>query len=585
MSRSCPAWVAPLLSVILLVLVLVPGARADRSPASCEDKPETGQTINTLPETSEKQLRPMSIAYFVDPTGAWNPAMVVSQPFITDSCLERYPVPEPGGSLWLRFDVHNPHEGAGNWFVGFRRSYLDEVVLYEYESGALRLVSQNGRAVEPDQKSSDLFNTGIPFQIEAKTRKTYYLQVSGAFPPVVTPVLASGDRFDAWSQTYQTLSMLVLGFVGMMAVVSLIVFRHVDPQFYQFYTLYMVSRFAFTFINDGWLPQVFGLPLSGTVSTPLMHLFAGLGPFSIILFCRVLLSKDDYSKFQQWTFRLLLTGAVAVTALAMLRPWTMYVPLHLFVVITPFVLFPIAFSKHRSGITHAKWVCAGLATLMCGLSVAMYAYMFQANLLAPTSVLDLIAMRPLILGYFFAIFAEPVFMMIAISAMMAAKNRAAVMQLASLRQDVMTAEQQRAEVNKNASARIERLEATLADSTAKNLLPPIEQRFMDRATDCALKHVAEEGFGARELASALGVSEKTLGRRLKQVQGLSPAAFIRSVRLNNARNLILLRQHSTVAEIAHAAGFASVSHFAKLYRQQFSETPSETFKLLKAAAE
>ncbi|MEO1161768.1 MAG: AraC family transcriptional regulator, partial [Pseudomonadota bacterium] len=39
------------------------------------------------------------------------------------------------------------------------------------------------------------------------------------------------------------------------------------------------------------------------------------------------------------------------------------------------------------------------------------------------------------------------------------------------------------------------------------------------------------------------------------------------------------------AEVAHAAGFTSVSHFAKLYRQQFNETPSQSFKLLKAGCE
>lgn len=585
MTRSRPAWVVLLLSGLLLAVFSMGHAQADNSPSTCLNEPSVTPAANSLSETAEAQVRRLSTAYFVDFSGAKNLGAIVSEPFITDTCINRYPVPSPNGSLWLRFDVLNPNNRVGNWFVGFKRSKLDEIVLFEYENGALRVVSQNGRAVSPDQRSSDLFKTGIQFQIEANARKTYYLRVSGAFPPVATPVLASSSRFEAWSETYHTISMLILGFVGMMALVSLIVFRHVDPRFYQFYTLYMISRFAFTLFYDGWLPQVFGLPVSGTVSTPLAHFFSGLGPFSIIIFCRVLLSQGGYSKFQERVFGLLLLGSVAVTALAMLSPWAMYVPLHLFVVSSPFVLFFMALAKHRAGVVQAKWVCAGLASLMGGLSVAMYAYMFQTTILVPTSVLDMIAMRPLTLGYFFAIFAEPIFMMIAISAMMAAKNRAAVMQLASLRRDVMAAKHQHAEIDKSASTRIEQLEATLVSDPGKRLLPPIEQRFLDRATDCALKHVAEEGFGARELASALGVSEKTLGRRLKQTQGLSPAAFIRSIRLNSARDLILLRQHSTIAEIAHAAGFSSVSHFAKLYRQQFKETPSETLRSLRAAAE
>ncbi|WP_298821886.1 helix-turn-helix domain-containing protein, partial [uncultured Roseibium sp.] len=81
-----------------------------------------------------------------------------------------------------------------------------------------------------------------------------------------------------------------------------------------------------------------------------------------------------------------------------------------------------------------------------------------------------------------------------------------------------------------------------------------------------------------ELAAALATSEKTLGRRIKKVNGLTSAAFIRSVRLKQARDLILMRQHNTIAEIAHASGFSSISHFSKMYRQAFNESPGDALK-------
>ena len=116
-----------------------------------------------------------------------------------------------------------------------------------------------------------------------------------------------------------------------------------------------------------------------------------------------------------------------------------------------------------------------------------------------------------------------------------------------------------------------------------DLPPPAEQRFVERATDCLLDRIGEDGFGARELAVALGVSEKTLGRRLKQARDVTPAAFIRSVRLNFARDLIRLRRHGTVAEIAHAAGFAATGHFSKLYREEFGQLPRDALRAVKAA--
>lgn len=39
-----------------------------------------------------------------------------------------------------------------------------------------------------------------------------------------------------------------------------------------------------------------------------------------------------------------------------------------------------------------------------------------------------------------------------------------------------------------------------------------------------------------------------------------------------------MRQHETVAEVSHACGFSSVSHFAKQYREEFGESPGESLK-------
>lgn len=52
----------------------------------------------------------------------------------------------------------------------------------------------------------------------------------------------------------------------------------------------------------------------------------------------------------------------------------------------------------------------------------------------------------------------------------------------------------------------------------------------------------------------------------------------RQTRLNLARDLVLLRQYESVADVAYAAGFYSMSHFAKLCRAGFRENPGETFK-------
>jgi DNA-binding response OmpR family regulator len=53
----------------------------------------------------------------------------------------------------------------------------------------------------------------------------------------------------------------------------------------------------------------------------------------------------------------------------------------------------------------------------------------------------------------------------------------------------------------------------------------------------ASEHLADEQFGPAELASLLYLSERTLYRRLGELAGLTPAAWLRELRLDHARRL------------------------------------------------
>jgi len=49
----------------------------------------------------------------------------------------------------------------------------------------------------------------------------------------------------------------------------------------------------------------------------------------------------------------------------------------------------------------------------------------------------------------------------------------------------------------------------------------------------------------------------------------TPAAFIRDLRLQKARELMEANAFRTVAEVAYAVGFASPGYFSRLYKQRF----------------
>ena len=85
----------------------------------------------------------------------------------------------------------------------------------------------------------------------------------------------------------------------------------------------------------------------------------------------------------------------------------------------------------------------------------------------------------------------------------------------------------------------------------------------------AESHLANPDFGPAELASLLCLSERTLYRRLGELAGLTPAAWLRELRLDRARRLLEAGDFGSVADVADAAGFVNARSFAARYAERF----------------
>ncbi|WP_337660211.1 helix-turn-helix domain-containing protein [Anderseniella sp. Alg231-50] len=585
-SYSAGLWVLAIVLVFQVMSAQV--ARADSKPVACPGVSHATPTLNTLPDGQGYQLQPLIADVFSDPTGQVQASTIARQPFLPGPCNGVFQAPLPNQAVWLRFQAANNTTDDRQWVVGFLEFIFDDVELFAQQGDSVVSLSRGGRTIPVTEKANRAAKTGLSLNVAPGKTRSYYLRVSGTFAPTMTAVIMSPDMFLGWSTLSLTLTAVFLGYVATIALLSVALFRHVDARFYKYYALYMLCFFSFSFIYDGWLSKFIGVTQPVTVLMPIAEFVAGLGVFANIQYCRVLLNIDEDAPVWRRLFALLSGVAVIATCLAVIDPWRLSLPLHLAFFGSPLVLLVVALKKIADGLPQAKPVSGSLLALTGGLFTAVYGFIFPADIAKAASVYDVLLATPLKWGYYLAILGETTFMMIAISTMLKniqAQKHTALAEIRDLQLNVSAVAKQKADISKTASERIERLEATLVMDPRRDLLAPMEQRFLEQATDCVLRHIADEKFGARELASQLGTSEKTLGRRLKQLQNRSPAAFIRSIRLNHSRELILLRQRNSVAEVAHAAGFTSVSHFAKLYRQQFNETPSQSFKLLKTGCD
>jgi AraC family ethanolamine operon transcriptional activator len=79
-----------------------------------------------------------------------------------------------------------------------------------------------------------------------------------------------------------------------------------------------------------------------------------------------------------------------------------------------------------------------------------------------------------------------------------------------------------------------------------------------------------------ELCRIVGVSRRTLQYCFQDVLNVSPAAFLRAVRLNGVRRM--MRVAPSVTEAAAYWGFWHFGHFARDYSAMFGELPSQTHR-------
>jgi AraC-like DNA-binding protein len=91
-------------------------------------------------------------------------------------------------------------------------------------------------------------------------------------------------------------------------------------------------------------------------------------------------------------------------------------------------------------------------------------------------------------------------------------------------------------------------------------------RVRDLLHDCFA-----DDLSADDLARAVGLSRFQLYRQFRERYGIPPSAYLRQVRLREARRR--LAEGEAIAEVAFATGFADQSHLTRWFRRTYGITP------------
>ena len=95
-----------------------------------------------------------------------------------------------------------------------------------------------------------------------------------------------------------------------------------------------------------------------------------------------------------------------------------------------------------------------------------------------------------------------------------------------------------------------------------------------------MEETVEQPLSLDRLARRAKISARHLQTLFNQAFGVGPHVHYQALRLNAARRKVI-ETRASLADIAAATGFNSASAFARSYRTQFQESPSETRKRLR----
>lgn len=93
-----------------------------------------------------------------------------------------------------------------------------------------------------------------------------------------------------------------------------------------------------------------------------------------------------------------------------------------------------------------------------------------------------------------------------------------------------------------------------------------------KATE-ALESDLSAPWSLDRLAAEVGASPSTLGKRFKQVTGMTPVQYLKRLRLGEARRRMVVLGQSA-AQAATGVGYLSASHFSRDYRLAYDSSPA-----------
>lgn len=110
--------------------------------------------------------------------------------------------------------------------------------------------------------------------------------------------------------------------------------------------------------------------------------------------------------------------------------------------------------------------------------------------------------------------------------------------------------------------------------------PSPDEKFVNQVMALVHKHIDDESYDRDALAADMGASASTLYNKLRSITGMHVSAFIRDVRMKEARRMAIENPQLRVSDLAYRVGFHDPRYFATCFKKQFGIQPKEFLESL-----
>ncbi len=119
------------------------------------------------------------------------------------------------------------------------------------------------------------------------------------------------------------------------------------------------------------------------------------------------------------------------------------------------------------------------------------------------------------------------------------------------------------------------------NSIAADSASCLAHNFFLQLDNVILKRMSKGECNAGSVAADMGMSLSKLTRTLKDFSDTTPAVYITSLRLREAKKMLAQAPRYSVAEVAYFCRFADPAHFSHVFRRKEGLSPSQFVKNLK----